>query len=101
MFAFLLFLFCFFFQSIQIVIEKYLFVKYRKTPYDTLLYEGLFGVIFIMCFAVFLYVYPCPTFMKKCNVDDKYFNFLLNSLDSLTINPFLVISFYTLFPQLE
>lgn len=65
----------------------------RKTPYDTLLYEGLFGVVFIMCFAVFLYVYPCPTFMKKCNVDDKYFNFFVEF-----IGQFNKKSFYSYIP---
>ena len=76
--AFFIFFLSSFIQSVQIVGEKYFFVKYRQTLYDIFLFEGIFGVFFIMCFAGLLYLYPCPNFMKDCNNEEKtHFNWFL------------------------
>ena len=83
-------------QSVQIVGEKYFFVKYRQSPYDIFLYEGAFGVFFIMCFTFFLYLYPCPNFMKKCNNEEKtHFNWFIElSQQFKKINFYLYIPLY-------
>lgn len=67
-----LFLLCFIISSIQIVGEKYLFNKYKISPYDLMFYEGLFGVFFLSISEGFLYYFTCPNFISECNHGDHY-----------------------------
>ena len=62
-----LFLLCFIISSIQVVGEKYLFNKYKISPYDLMFYEGLFGVFFLSISEGFLYDFTCPNFISECN----------------------------------
>ena len=67
-----LFLLCFIISSIQVVGEKYLFNKYKISPYDLMFYEGLFGVFFLSISEGFLYYSTCPNFISECNHGDHY-----------------------------
>ena len=67
-----LFLLCFIISSIQVVGEKYLFNKYKISPYDLMFYEGLFGVFFLSISEGFLYYFTCPNFISECNHGDHY-----------------------------
>ena len=67
-----LFLLCFIISSIQVVGEKYLFNKYKISPYDLMFYEGLFGVFFLSITEGFLYYSKCPNFISECNHGDHY-----------------------------
>ena len=67
-----LFLLCFIISSIQVVGEKYLFNKYKISPYDLMFYEGLFGVIFLLISEGFLYYFTCPNFISECNHGTHY-----------------------------
>ena len=67
-----LFLLCFIISSIQVVGEKYLFNKYKISPYDLMFYEGLFGVFFLSISEGFLYYSTCPNFISECNHGGHY-----------------------------
>ena len=65
-----LFFVCFILISIQIVCTKKLYIKYRISPYELLLYEGLFGFVSLTLISFFVYLtYP----FNLCGTSDKYF----------------------------
>ena len=65
-----LFFVCFILISIQIVCTKKLYIKYRISPYELLLYEGLFGFVSLTLISFYVYL-TCP--FNLCGTSDKYF----------------------------
>ena len=65
-----LFFVCFILISIQIVCTKKLYIKYRISPYELLLYEGLFGFVSLTLISFYVYL-TCP--FNFCGKSDKYF----------------------------
>ena len=85
-----LFLLCFIISSIQVVGEKYLFNKYKISPYDLMFYEGLFGVFFLSISEGFLYYFTCPNFISECN-HGKHYNITFDFITLFQKNQYFLL----------
>ena len=105
----LLFFASYILSSIQFVVEKKIFIKYRMSPYEMLLYEGLFGFLSVMILSIYVNYGDANEYNIINDLIDLYqtykkqliFFCLLYIIVSFCVNLFAILTIYYFSPTTE